>query len=523
MAQKPVRWAQWLPFFIYGSILLWRVPGLEYYLDSSDHGVQLSLGKQVLFGKTPNIDLVSAAGPLATFIPALGLWASDSLIGESIICSVGHAVCLWIIYVLARQYVSTLPAWLASLVAFSLLARFYKWWYCLFPLLALYCLRGFLNADAHKRARWIFSAGIAGGIGGLYRLDIGLVSLCFYTFVLFVLLAQLSNFKERLGLFGQYLAGWMIPLGVWLLILGLQGGLQACYDYPLSFYEGVTGSVVRMSLPMPRFNLSDPFSSVSGTGLAFKMVPLTCALCVLYGLWMRMFRPAEEPGKYTFLAATGVMGLGLYPQSLHRSDAHHLLQVLPPMIIGGCLLLSQLWTSTMRYQKRHLLLGGLALVLLSMYIAALLLSGWGVSYARAGRIDLAPWSSNPIARYQLLARGIHAGIDHPVARLILEIQSRTTPTDSVLVVSGGPQLNYLSDRRMSGCYIFFGVSSSDTWRRRNLAAVKQDPPELVVIAPAALVAPSGGFKDSFPELSAFLFSYLTRVVYQGNGLVIVAR
>ena len=100
--------------FVAGSIVfmgllvlfLGKAPGLGYFLSSRDHGSQLSIGTQVLLGKVPGIDLPIAYGPMVMYTSALGLWLSDSLIGETLLCSLGYAFSVFLIYHLVSRYSS---------------------------------------------------------------------------------------------------------------------------------------------------------------------------------------------------------------------------------------------------------------------------------------------------------------------------------------------------------------------------------------------------------------------------------
>ena len=76
----------WIVFFGSFAFILLKAPGLDYFLSSRDHGYQLSIGSQVLMGKVPGIDVIISYGPLAMYTSSVGLWASGSLIGETVFC-----------------------------------------------------------------------------------------------------------------------------------------------------------------------------------------------------------------------------------------------------------------------------------------------------------------------------------------------------------------------------------------------------------------------------------------------------
>jgi hypothetical protein len=122
-------------------VFLLKAPGLEFFLESSDHGYQLSIGTQVLLGKVPGIDLVIGYGPLVMYTSALGLWLSHSLVGETILCSVGYALSVFLLYHLVSRYTSKPLGLVAAGFGMLLQARFYKWYVWLIPMAILWAWR----------------------------------------------------------------------------------------------------------------------------------------------------------------------------------------------------------------------------------------------------------------------------------------------------------------------------------------------------------------------------------------------
>jgi hypothetical protein len=56
------RWPWWMLFAACFVWLLLKAPTLEFYLSNTDHGGQLCMGRQILLGKTPGIDLLTHYG-----------------------------------------------------------------------------------------------------------------------------------------------------------------------------------------------------------------------------------------------------------------------------------------------------------------------------------------------------------------------------------------------------------------------------------------------------------------------------
>lgn len=508
-------------FLIPFLVLLWRAPSLEFYLGSADHGYQLSLGRQILLGKFPFVSLFFHYGPLTAFTSAFGLWVADSLISETIICALGYATAIFLIHYLSRYYVSDVAGWLTPFIGFLFLGRFYKWYYWLFPLLALYCLHRFLKSGDPKGHRWLYLAGILSGLGGLYRLDLGLACLGLYVVSLLGLSLKPLNLKRFSWQMTIFMMGFSLPFILWLLILGLNGG--TLQDYLSATLVGGQGVVEKWSVPIPSFDWGNAFSQQSSTALAYVLIPSTYVLCILYCFWMWFRHPQQGDSKFKFMNAVSVLGLGIFPQALHRSGVPHLLQVLPPVLIAGSMLVYQLWWGTVLSKDNHrgrLLLKCLAV----LYLAVLGLSGWGIR--DYGGSDLTRFDVNPIPRYQELSRGIHSSLNYPVIRLISEVQNRTTLDDFVLVVPLACQLYYFAERPISGFINGFasGILDNDKWRRRNLEAIRKNPPAVVIVNDGFFSLPQVDmFRQSQPELYAFLSTDYSQIIYQKDGWMLLSK
>ena len=158
-------------------LFLLKAPGIEFYLNSRDHGYQLSIGTQVLLGKVPGIDLPIAYGPLVMYTSTLGLWFTHSLIGETILCSTGYALSVFLLYHLVSRYASKWLGLVAAGFGLLLQARFYKWYLWLIPMAILWMSHRYLNSPPTRRWRWLIAGGCILGIGWLFRPDFGTTNL----------------------------------------------------------------------------------------------------------------------------------------------------------------------------------------------------------------------------------------------------------------------------------------------------------------------------------------------------------
>lgn len=505
---------------IFACVMLWTAPGLDYYLGNSDHGYQLSMGKEMLLGKFPFVDLFFHYGPLTALTSAFGLWLSNSLIPETVICALGYATALALIYFLTRFYLSTMAGILSSCLGFFLLSRFYKWYYWLFPLLVLYSFHVLLQTQSRRRGLWLFMAGIIAGVGGLYRLDLGVVFLCFYSLCLFGICLKPLNVKQMGRHHAILFSGFLLPLFVWCLFLWGNGG--STRDFFNAVFAGSQGVVTKLSLPIPKFDLWHPFSLRSSSALAFVLTPLTYIFCLFFGLWRWSHTCESLQPKWAFMIAVGLMGLGIFPQALHRSDVSHLLQVLPPALIAGSLMISELWHVEVSSKRPHLKKFSI-MAFVVLYLLLVGTSAWGIR--RYGGINLVKWELNPIPRYQKLKAGNILGSNHPVARIVNIVHQNSEKGDSILAILRDSQLYYFIDRPLNGLVNVYapGVLDNAEWRLRNLEAIRNDPPVLVIAMDIFFdLPPTNSFREYQPELYDFLYTHYSRIIYRQDKYLLLA-
>ena len=95
-----------------------------------------------------------------------------------------------------------------------------------------------------------------------------------------------------------------------------------------------------------------------------------------------------------------------------------------------------------------------------------------------------------------------------MCQILKAIRSKTPPGEPILVASLATQVNFFSDRPLSGFLngLAAGIYDDEAWRMRNLQAIKAHPPTIVL-------AEDNYFQDGeknivqtyYPEL----FDYLT--------------
>jgi hypothetical protein len=526
-AREPVtmKWGVFAASFL---ALLWRAPQLSLYLTSADQGYQLGLGSQVLHGKYPFVGTIFHYGPMVALTSAAGQLISPGLLPEVLICALGYTISLGLMYALLRRHCGTWCSLVAPLAGYFLLARYYKWYYWLFPLAVLYCVDRAQQArvgDRHQE-RWVYLAGFVAGVGTLYRFDLGIVFLIFFAAQL--VLARMhtpGSFGGRSQTIG-FASTFTLPIGIWLVSLIALGGWGAIGDYLRATAAGAYGVATEWSLSPPAFSWAKPLGVASGTALTLLLLPVVYSLCLWLGVRAWTLEPRPTIPCDRLLAALGIMGLGLYPQGCHRADASHVLQVIPPALIAGPLLVRRLWTRV--EGRKHwwtLLRRGLTAGLVAWAILGLV----GIS-ALGGR-DLAPFHWNPVPDWRALQRGLDAMPSQlpksavPVHGVMRAVVEATEADARILVVPIACQIYFFTNRPMSGLLIGYaaGIHDDDYWRARNLDRVREEQPA-VVIAHAGFLDVGGeeDFRESHPELYRFLTSRYRNAIYRNEEWIVLA-
>ena len=522
-------------FAVSVALLLMRSPTLLQYLNDPDHGYQLAVGRQVLFGKIPGIDIFIIYGPLVMLSSALGLWVSDSLLGETLLCAAGYAGAITSVHYLVARHGSRLATMFAFAAGHLLLARFYKWYVWLFPLVVLLLLQRRSQLAPERLRRWALVCGLVLGVEWLFRFDMGTTGLlAVAAFVAVVEFSPPSSGLARAGprqlgrQLGALAFGFAIPLAAWFTFLALAGGMAAVPRYLSMIASGASGLASGMAEPLPPADWTRPLAPETTLALAYMLVPLTYALAGGIGL------AAEWRGRATarsrLLLATALIGASVLHQAMYRQGGSHLLQVLPPAIVAASVLLSAFWEAPPprgTVAQRALRIAGHA------YSIAVALCGLALLEAGAG--NLGPFDPWPRQRLAQLADPYGSGLEHPVLEAMAALEEHTSETDGVLVYPVKPQYYAFVDRPMSGMLHAYypGVCTESPWRERKLQALLDDMPAIVVV-PFNFLEPIENWKGGLPvrraanmEIDELLRAEYTQVVYRQTrregGIMLLER
>lgn len=502
-------WRQALLLFLLPFLyLLWRCPSFDSFFSNTDHGFQLSLGRQVLLGKSPYIDLFFYYGPLAAYTSAAGFLVTDGPLAEIVICCAGYALAAGLAGLAIRRHTSFFVSILVVATMLLLLSRFYKWYYWCFPALVLFLIDRAL-ANPERRLRHAVGLGFAAGFAALYRLDLGLA--CAALAGVAWTVSALTLDPRRLRQLPALVLAGLTPMVLWLLFLLSQGGTPAVRDYFRFTYEGAVSTVTLVSSPIPDVNWRRPLSSRSQVAMAFRVVPAIYALCLVYCA-TRLFRRRSNPQRLLMLGAAALGGACLYPQSMHASEQQHLLQTLA--LFPACLALF-LWDLLATPGVSHglrLCSSACGLLVMTMLVQI------------RGGFDLGPLLDSPERKLENLARSLRKKPLKPIA----VTESIARPGQTVLVLprpdeAYPTQIYAWIHRPMAGIFSFYqaGFFTDDYWRLRNYREILRNPPAAVIAAPDALQPRASGGATYLPEIFEFVRERYTDVVYAENNWLVL--
>ena len=415
--------------------LLVVVPETAYFLLDADGGffIQGAYDWRVA-GLLPQVDVHSSYGPLSFAVrAALQSLFGDRLVTEVLLAVIGYGIAYGLLFSVVRDLTrSPGAAWALVLAALLCLPRYYK-----FPVVLIPALSTFVGVRLVTRPVTAWSAVGAGasvGLALLFRHD-------YFAFASAVVgLAFVLRMRRDWRvwrLLPVAVAGWALVSAPWLGVLARTRGLGSYAEEIM----GVTGSkIVGLGLPHPLLHWTNPVVT-----LLFALV-YAMPLMAIAALLATRRQPGEPASRHQLWVAVAA-GLVFLPQSMHRADYGHLLQVVPSCLTA----LAAAWrlTPTTRAVPSPRL------------VAPLLVGAMVCALGYLGGSTVPSWSGQPL-RGRLAALFVPAdriasrvgSLPPSVPRQVLTLLRSCAPRGtSVAVFPFAPQLAYFSGLVHGGAFL----------------------------------------------------------------------
>jgi hypothetical protein len=488
------------------AYLALRVPTPEFLLSSNDQGYQMALGMAVAKARLPGLDFITQYGPGVAFASYLAFALTGNAAGEMLASILGYSLAITLGSEMVRRSAGRKPAVLAALGMLFWFPRFYKWYYCLLPLLGLAAAQSFAVASSRSR-RLAILAGWSqlAGLTGLFRYDLGLEG------GVFGVLAIVAARYARRGPHWRTIAATdaalfasgslVIPFlyAGWIVIARdtLQLSMSA-----RSIRDGAADTVDYYAIAPFQVDFSQPLSATNALAFLQLAFPVTYLAGCLIG-WRELAprSKASVSGGYA-LFCTSLTGIGLYPQAIHRADPQHLLQVAYPFIMVLALLAGRFVAG----QSRPIRLAGTAWFAVVLAAAFKLLPG--------AATDLGPLSIHPGRHWWAVAALPASRPLDPTADMAMALRRLTPPGASVflLMTPTDMPLLFFGQRYQAGLFPVYeaGMFASGDWLARNRAALMASPPDYLVVPREAGDAPA----PFMPDLVSQWRSVFATTLYQ---------
>lgn len=464
--------------------LVVRAPGFDFFsaIGEYDHGYQTALGQQVYHGAVPGGDFFTQYGPAVGWLAALS-WATGHVWLAEVLCwcllmTAGYTL-LWCWLDQPTGF------WWRALVlgpAVCLVPTYPKYYFVFFPALFLVLLGDGKEEDVGRRRsrRW-FLAGLAAGIAGLFRIELGLALVAAGTFFL-----GWPDFpRRRFSRAPVFLwsGALLVAAGYFTLLIYSSGQWAA----PAQFLDFQFLSVLAKSAAFSENTLGlGRLTQPENVGGWLLVSTVGVYFCV--GWWRT--RTAWEEHFPPRVWAAALVGCALLPQALHLMDPIHVRQVALPAI--ACLAGVFLHRFDPGARRTRLVAVLFAVVSLSLsYFSISMYLGWKDPIFQ--KLD-SLYSATPVrkepAEWMLLA----AAMDR-----------HAEPGKSILLPTLDTRLYALARRPWAGLFPHFVIPLSARWQQRAIDELRDHPPALVLLPVAERrLNPPFSYRGKNPLVEAFI-------------------
>ena len=129
----------------------------------------------------------------------------------------------------------------------------------------------------------MFISGMISGLGGLYRFDLFLLLITFFSIIIFLDVLLRRGMQVAVAEVLFLYAGATLPIALWMGVLFSQGGAEGINAYFASLHIGASGHARYWSTPLPKLlNTANPFSkyAIINSFHAFSLIMLALSYMV---------------------------------------------------------------------------------------------------------------------------------------------------------------------------------------------------------------------------------------------------
>jgi hypothetical protein len=471
----------------------WACTGwyFDHGLDAFDSGLFATEGLRVAEGGVYGKDFLAPYGPGRYYLIAL-LFSlfGPSLKGLALVWLVLRGPVAAMVYLTGRRFLPRGPAVLPALAVIFAPGALHK---SFFQAVVLVNILAYLLYRFRPGFRTCFLAGLAVGIGSLFRVDAGVFG--FVSFLILLWLELLWDapgpgprlLLKRTGAFMAGVAAAVLPLFVYFLIQVDPGLL-----FEAEWHRTMNVSGFARTLHVPAF--SEALGTTYPQGLKLFLLALMIRTAPIIYLLLaflvaaRRVRGDLEAGNLETLALT-VFGIPVLNQLRITPTFNHLLHAAPLVLVSTAVLVNRLRMSApFRRLPGRFLRGMLAAALF------ILPCGVPVYYNLAFTRGVLPGSIKNRSEFTSFLDLDRARIYETPARvevlkkMVRYIESTTAPDDRIFAGPFSPVLHFLADRAPAVRYLepfyYFG---NEALQERVVEDLSRSKPPLVILDAATRV------------------------------------
>jgi len=297
---------------------------------------------------------------------------------------------------------------------------------------------------------------------------------------------------------GAFAGGGLIGALPFLAMLACVPGFAQSFLASLLFYLH-HGANLPLPFPWPWRVLSVLHGAAALGPLAVGLVFVLAPLVIAAGLWMAWRGDAERPAVRVVVVAS-LLGLFYAHHAALRSDASHLAQAIPPVLLAA-LALPAAWQARWSWRARDAISVWGCVALLSAVVA--LTVNPEVALARKRNLATLRIGADRL-RVTAPVRQAISGIEHAVG-------ARVPAEAPLLIVPFAPGLYPILHKQPPVWSLYLLWPASPEEQRAMIRALDEGPVDWALVWDTAIDSPALRFRNSHPMVWRYLQAHFRRV------------